>query len=54
MGGCVLICLLALSVCVCETVSANADAREPGIIFDSSLSHEGVLIIPALEWLDPR
>lgn len=31
------------SVDVC--VWANADVREPGIIFDSSLSREGVLII---------
>lgn len=50
MGGYVLICLLASSVCVC----VNADAGGPGIIFDSSLSHEGVLIILAIEQLDPR
>ena len=39
--------------CVDVCVSANADAREPGIIFDSSLSHEGVLIIWTLEQFDP-
>lgn len=37
-----LLCLLALKRMF---NSANADAREAGIIFDSSLSHEGVLII---------
>lgn len=52
MGGCVLICLLASSVCV--WVCVNADAREPGIIFDSSLSHEGLLIILTIEQLDPQ
>lgn len=31
-----------------------ADAREPGIIFDSSLSHEGAPIILAMEQLDPQ
>lgn len=35
-------------------VSLNADAGELGIIFDSSLSHEGDLIILALELLDPQ
>lgn len=43
--------LLASSVCVCACV--NADAGGSGIMFDSSLSHEGVLIILAIEQLDP-
>lgn len=45
-----LVCLLASSVCM----SVNADARGPGIIFDSSLSHEGDLIILAIEQPDPH
>lgn len=47
MGCCSLICLLALSECV--WVSVDADTRELGIIFDSSLSHEGVLVIPGFK-----
>lgn len=35
-------------------VCVNADARQPGIIFDSSLSHEGLLIILTIEQLDPQ
>lgn len=42
---------MPLSVGVCLV---NADVRELGIIFESSPSREGVLIIPALEQLDPR
>lgn len=41
-----LLCLLALKRMF---NSANADAREAGIIFDSSPSREGVLIIPGFK-----